>query len=99
MNYKIHLFIHEVLRFTTIIGIGVLGFIYFRKLHILWFALSAIIGVYGVRFLWRLVPVSCPFGNCNGKAYCKGSRPVIYECSKCGCIHETSLLIDAGGGP
>ena len=44
-----------------------------------------------VRFLWRKsVPVKCPLENCDGAAFCEGSRPIVFRCSKCGHIVETN---------
>jgi hypothetical protein len=97
MSYKVHVFIGIVLTFAMFFGIILYNYYYFGKMNTLLIFIEIIIGVLAVRFLWRLVPVKCLSGNCNGKAYCKGSKPIIYECSKCGYIHTTSISEGSGG--
>jgi hypothetical protein len=99
MSWKIHQFIEIVLQFATFFGIVVFSYSYFGDFHFFRTVIMAFIGVLAVSFLWRLVPVKCPSGNCNGKAYGKGRKPVIYQCSKCGYIHDTGTSIRLGGGP
>jgi hypothetical protein len=44
-----------------------------------------------MRFLWRKsVPIKCPSENCDGAAFCEGSRPIVFRCRKCGHIEETN---------
>lgn len=44
-----------------------------------------------VRFAYRkFVPARCKVAVCGGSAFQKGSRPLYYECSECGHVHETS---------
>ena len=86
MNYKAHLILGIILQFAAF-GVIVFNFDEFGFPLIFTF----IVTVLAVRFLWRLVPSRCPSANCNGKAYCKGSRPMRYECGKCGYIHVTSV--------
>lgn len=55
--------------------------------------LAAMVVVWIIRFAFRrLVPARCPVPSCGGKAYCKGSRPIFYQCSKCGEVRQTRVF-------
>ena len=49
-----------------------------------------------VRTLWRLVYARCK--NCGGRAFCKGSRPIYFECADCGHTHDTGWCEGGGAG-
>lgn len=86
MIYQLHLIIGMALQFAAFFVIAFnsdeFGFSAIFKI---------IVCALAIWFLWRLVPARCPSGNCDGKAYAKGSRPIRYECSKCGYVHVTSV--------
>lgn len=55
------------------------------------FVIVAIPAVLLVRFLWRkCLPVKCSAEDCDGMAYCEGSRPIVFRCHTCGNIVETN---------
>jgi hypothetical protein len=54
------------------------------------FLIIAVPSVLLARFLWRkCLPLKCSAGDCDGMAYCEGSRPIVFRCHKCGHIIET----------
>lgn len=46
------------------------------------------------RLLMFLVPARCP--NCSGKAYCRGSRPIVFVCCECSHTHNTGMSFGSG---
>lgn len=109
MSYKEHAFLEIALWFAIVISISVLVVHYQGKVPPNWrfvmfimMVISWIFATVAFRYLWKLVPVKCPSGNCDGRAYRKVARPepskpideppektVIYECNKCGYIQRT----------
>ena len=99
MPIWLHLIAGIVLYFVTFFAIGItLMFLFFIKngggepnLKSLWIVAGGItVGMMCVRFLYRrLVHARCP--ECGEKTYCKGARPIYYECSSCGHVHKTNV--------
>jgi hypothetical protein len=53
---------------------------------------SAIVGSLVPRYIFRnYITAKCKIPGCNGDAYCKGSKPIRYECSKCGNIYHSKI--------
>ena len=76
-------------------GIAFFGTWYYLKIirgefSLFLFIILVVPSVFIVRYLYRkCLPIKCPAPNCDGMAYCEGSRPIVFRCHKCGHIVET----------
>jgi len=83
------------LQFVTFFGVAFLLFVKGPRLRtenttVFLYFIGIAVSVFLVRFLFRrFVPAKCP--ECGGRANCKGSRPIYYECADCGHVHETNV--------
>ncbi len=49
------------------------------------------------RMVTWLIPAKCP--QCSGPTYCRGSRPIRFECRRCGHLHNTGISVTSNNTP
>ncbi len=97
MPMGLHLLIGFLLQVGTILGFAVLLIkSELSGTQMLFVILGGFLVFAAVRTLWRLVYARCK--KCGGRAFCKGSRPIYFECADCGHTHETQWSEGGGAG-
>ena len=96
MPIGVHLLIEFLLKVATILGFALLLIkSELSGTQMLFVIVGGFLVFFAVRILFRrLVYARCK--KCSGRAFCKGSRPIYYECADCGHTHETNWC--EGGG-
>jgi len=83
---------HAIFGFILQVGTFISAIVFLsgnKKLHVI---LIGALGLALVRFAFRqFVPAKCNAPGCGGSTFQKGSRPIYYECSKCGHVHDTGI--------
>ncbi len=98
MPIGLHLLLGALLQFGTLFGFAAL--LIYSQLSATLMAFVIVAGflvMFSVRILFRrLFPASCK--KCGGRAFCKGSRPIYFECADCEHIHDTGWCEGGSGG-
>ncbi len=89
MPIVLHLLLGLLLQVGTILGFAVLLInSQLSGTQMLFVILGGFLVFAAVRILFRrLVCARCK--NCGGRAFCKGSRPIYFQCADCEHTHET----------
>ncbi len=89
MPMGLHLRLAALLQVGTILGFAVLLIkSELSGTQMLFVIFGGFLVFAAVRILFRrLVCARCK--NCGGRAFCKGSRPICFQCADCGHTHET----------
>ncbi len=89
MPMGLHLLLAALLQVGTILGFAVLLIkSELSGTQMLFVIFGGFLVFAAVRILFRrLVHARCK--NCGGRTFCKGSRPIYFECADCGHTHDT----------
>ena len=88
MPMGLHLLLAALLQVGTILGFAVLLIKSELSGTQMFFVIfGGFLVVAAVRILWRRVYARCK--KCGSRAFCKGSRPIYFECADCGHTHDT----------
>ena len=103
MSTSVHIGLQMVASVVGMVLAAVAFFFIVTRLELTTMWATITVGMLGAgatvvsRMVTWLIPAKCP--QCSGPTYCRGSRPIRFECRRCGHLHNTGISVTSNNTP